>query len=181
MERVNLYCLGRCRGEITLSPEGVRTQVRAVMEDPGDGLYRAALAGPGGELALGVLAPAADGELTVCRRLYSREVAGIGSPLRGEARCSFRFQEAAWQETTCPAQFFRDPFLSGRLREVGRCRWRRERGLLYLAIPLAEGKPFPLEALFCFARVERWGEQFWTVFAFRQEEPVAPPPQKFFM
>ena len=55
MERVELYCQERPRGEITLDPRGSRTRVRASMDDPGDGLYRAALLGERGELLLGVL------------------------------------------------------------------------------------------------------------------------------
>lgn len=173
LERVKLYCGGQCRGEVTICPEGVRTRVRAVMTDPGDGLYRAALVGGQGELALGVLEPG-DGGLSVCRRLYSREVAGVGRPLRGEARCSFRFQEARWQETGCPAQFFRGAFWTERLRPIGRCWWRRERGALYLAFPLEADGPFPLETLFCFARVERVEGRACAVYAFREEKPVLP-------
>ena len=56
MERLKLYCQDVCRGEITLRSEGGRTEIRASMEDPGDGLYRAVLRGESGELMLGVLA-----------------------------------------------------------------------------------------------------------------------------
>ena len=94
MEQVKLYCAGVCRGEITLRPEGGRTEVLAVMPDPGDGLYRVELLGERGGLMLGVMEPAGR-ELTVCRRLYSRDVAGLGRLLRGEARCSFRFGDGA--------------------------------------------------------------------------------------
>ena len=45
MERVKLRRRGSCLGEITLRDQGGRTEVRASMEDPGDGLYRAALRG----------------------------------------------------------------------------------------------------------------------------------------
>ena len=57
MERVKLRRRGSCLGEITLRDQGGRTEVRASMEDPGDGLYRAFLRGEQGELMLGVLAP----------------------------------------------------------------------------------------------------------------------------
>ena len=175
MERVKLYCGGQCRGEVTVIPEGARTQVRAVMTDPGDGLYRACLVGERGELPLGVMEPGG-GELCVCRRIYSRETAGIGPYLRGEAWCSFRFQEVRWQETGCPDQLFRDDFLQSRLRSIGRAWWRRDRGDLYLALPMEKDGPFPLEALFCFAKVERVEERICAVFAFREEMPVVPPP-----
>ncbi len=173
MEQVKLYCAGVCRGEITLRPEGGRTEVLAVMPDPGDGLYRVELLGERGGLMLGVMEPAGR-ELTVCRRLYSRDVAGLGRLLRGEARCSFRFGDGAgWRETSCPAQLFRSSFLHSRLKSYGRAWWRREGNRLLLALPLEQGKPFPLEAMFCFSRVERVAGCRCAVYAFDgQEEPV---------
>ena len=53
-------------------------------------------------------------------------------------------------------------------------KYAQREGLLLLAIPLEEGGPFPLEALFCLARVERVAGQLCAVFAFRGEEPEAP-------
>ena len=41
MERVELCCGGKRRGEITLQPQGQRMEIRAAMEDPGDGLFSA--------------------------------------------------------------------------------------------------------------------------------------------
>lgn len=176
MERLPLYCQGERRGEVTLAlwgPNGARTEIAASMDDPGDGLYRAFLLGERGELALGVLAPEG-GRLGVCRRLYNRDVAALGKLRRGEARRSFRFEEAGtcWQETDCPAQMFHSRFLTGRLRPVGRAWWRREGGILLLALPLEEGRPFPLEALFCLGRIQRVEGKRCVVYAFREEEPV---------
>lgn len=176
MERLPLYCQGERRGEVTLAlwgPNGARTEIAASMDDPGDGLYRAFLLGERGELALGVLAPE-DGRLGVCRRLYNRDVAALGKLRRGEARRSFRFEEAGtcWQETDCPAQMFHSRFLTGRLRPIGRAWWRREGGVLLLALPLEEGRPFPLEALFCLGRIQRVEGKRCVVYAFREEEPV---------
>ena len=158
-----------------MRPEGGRTEVRAVMQDPGDGLYRAVLIGEQGELLLGVMEPAGK-QLTICRRLYSRDIAGLGRLLRGEARCSFRFQEKAlWEETGAPAQFFRGGFFQSRLRPVKRAWWRREGGRMVLALPLEQGKPFPLEALFCLARVQRVEGRRCVVYMFDEEErPVLP-------
>ena len=176
MERLPLYCQDQRRGEVTLSlwgPNGARTEIRTSMDDPGDGLYRAFLLGERGELALGVLAPE-DGRLTVCRRLYNRDVAALGKLLRGEARRSFRFEETelCWRETCCPAQLFHSWFLIDRLRSAGRGWWRREGSVLLLALPLEEGKPFPLEALFCLGRIQRVEGSRCVVYAFREEEPV---------
>lgn len=171
MERVKLYCRGACRGEITLRPEGARTQVRCAMEDPGDGLYRAFLLGSGGELPLGVLAPEG-GQLKLCRWLYGRDIAGLGQLERGEARCSFFFQQDGWRETECPAGLFRSRFLRTRLERTDRAWQRRDGETLLLALPLEEGRPFPLEALFCLGRVETVAGRRCVVYAFRGEKPV---------
>ena len=176
MEEVKLYSAGACLGKLTLCPQGPRTEVRAVMEDPGDGLYRAFLAGERGEFPLGVLEPEGAGRLGLLRRPYSRDLASLGAPLRGEARRSFPFREDAWQAAERPGTLFQSPFLRSRLERVPRA-WRREReGLLLLAIPLEEDGPFPLEALFCLARVERVAGRLCAVFAFRGEEPEVPVP-----
>ena len=156
MERLPLYCQGERRGEVALAlwgPNGARTEIRASMDDPGDGLYRAFLLGEGGELALGVLAPE-DGRLAVCRRVYNRDAAALGRLLRGEARRSFRFEETGlcWRETGCPAQLFHGRFLIDRLRPIGRS--------------------FPLEALFCLGRIQRVEGRRCVIYAFREEEPV---------
>lgn len=173
MERVKLYCRGECRGEIELQPQGNRTDVWAVMEDPGDGLYRAALCGEQGEILLGVLSPE-KAALELRRKLYSRDVAALGPLVRGEARCSFRFRERGWTETRCPAELLEDCFWQERLGNVGTAWWRKEGGLLYLALPLAEDRPFPLETLFCLARPERVEGWPCAVYAFRRGEPVPP-------
>lgn len=173
MERVKLYCQGESRGEITLRQEGSRMQARASMPDPGDGLYRAALAGEGGRLLLGVMEPDG-GALVVRRMLYARDVAGLGPQRRGEAWRSFAFQRTSWQETGCPAQMFQGKFLQSRLQGIKRAWWRREDGLLLLALPLLEDAPFPLEAMFCLARVEQVAGTACAVFAFRDETPVLP-------
>jgi len=141
------------------------------MDDPGDGLYRAALCGERGELALGVLAPE-DGRLALRRRLYTRDAAAIGRPLRGEARCSFRFQEDCWRETCCPAQMFQGGFLQSRLEPIGLAWWRREDGLLRLALPVEDLRPFPLESLFCLAKLEQVGGRLCAVYTFRDGEPL---------
>lgn len=173
MERVKLYCQGECCGEAVLRQEGGQTQVRASMPDPGDGLYRAALAGEGGKVLLGVMEPEGR-ELVVSRRLYTRDIAGLGPQRRGEAWRSFAFQRTCWQETGSPAGLFQDKFLQTRLRNVERAWWRREDGLLLLALPVAEDAPFPLEAMFCMARVEQVEGLPCAVYAFREERPVLP-------
>lgn len=176
MERLPLYCRGERRGEVSLSlwgPNGARTELAAAMDDPGDGLYRAFLLGERGELPLGVLAPEG-GRLAVCRRVYHRELEKLGPLLRGEARRSFRFEDDAprWRESRRPARLFQNQFLTERLQDRERAWWRREGELLLLALPLEEGKPFPLEALFCLGRMEDVEGRRCVVYAFREGEPV---------
>lgn len=120
-----------------------------------------------------MLAPE-NGRLAVCRRVYHKDLEPLGPLVRGEARRSFRFEETGlgWRETCCPAQLFRDGFLIRRLRPLGRGWWRREGSVLLLALPLELGKPFPLETLFCFGRVQCVEGTQCVVYAFREEEPV---------
>ena len=174
MERIELYCQGRPRGEIVLSPQGSRAQVTAAMEDPGDGLYRAALLGERGQLPLGVLEPA-EGGLALRRVFYSRDIAALGPLRRGEARRSFSFGKEAWRETEEPDRLFRSPFLRGRLTACRRGWWRREGDRLTLALPLEVGKPFPLETLFCLAQVREVEGAVCAVYVFNEREEPLPP------
>jgi len=178
MERLPLYSQGERLGEVTLAlwgPNGVRREIRASMPDPGDGLYRAFLLGEQGEFPLGVMAPEG-GCLSACRRVYYRDIEPLGRLLQGEARRSFSFEGRTeeWRESCCPAQLFHDKFLSDRLRAAGRAWWRREGDLLYLALPLERGRPFPLDALFCLGRVECVKGRLCVVYTFREEEPILP-------
>ena len=175
MERYVLYCQGAARGELTLLPQGACTQVEARMPDPGDGVYRAALVGERGTLKLGVLEPSA-GELCLRRRPYSRDVAAIGPILRGEAACSVPFG-GAWERVERPAALLRDPFLSRRLADVP-SGWRRQGEVLELALPLERGRPFPLETLFCLARVETVEGTDCAVYRFDREGKPLPPERK---
>jgi len=175
MEPLELYCAGERCGQLVFRPEGGRTEVRASMWDPGDGLYRAALLGERGECPLGVLAPE-EGRLTLSRKLYNRDIAALGRLLRGEARRSFLFQEAAagWLATEHPAQLFHQKFLQIRLQRCGSAWWRKEGERLLLALPLEEGRPFPLETLFCLAEVTRVEGRLCVVYQFSGDEPQLP-------
>lgn len=131
-----------------------RAEIRVTMEDPGDGLYRAALVGDEGELALGVLEPQ-NGRLLLRRRPYLREVERLGTLHGVQAVCSFSFrQRAMWQRTARPAELAVGDVLRSRLAAFSCAWWRREGEQLTLALPFEEGKPFPLEMFFCFGRVK---------------------------
>ena len=51
---------------------------------------------------------------------------------------------------------------------------RRERGgRLELALPYSPAQPWPLPELFCFARLESIGGEFYIIYAFdRKEDPI---------
>ncbi len=175
MESCGLFCRGERRGQVTFVPRGGYVEVRCGLPDPGDGLYRAFLLGPGGERLLGVLEPEGGGAIALCRRVNPRELASLGRPLRGEARRSFTFAAGAdWQLTAEPGALFTDPFLRSRLGDILRAWYRRTGERLLLALPLEEGKPFPLAALFCLARVERVEGRSCAVFTFCGDEPQPP-------
>lgn len=174
MERVKLYCGGAVAGEITLVPDGLRTLVRAQMDDPGDGLYRAALLGERGELLLGVMEPKG-GKLLVSRRLLTRDLAVVGSVQAGEATCSIPFgEEKRWRESLCPEKLLRSHFWRSRLRGVERCWWRREGKRLYMALPVEKGRPFPLETIFCLAEIRPVGDRVCAVYSFDESERPLP-------
>lgn len=174
MEEIRLFCGGQPRGTVTLDRGDSRREVRAEMADPGDGLYRAFLVGERGELPLGVMEPQ-QGALAVCRRLYARDVAALGALRRGEARLSFRFGEGAWQAVREPGRLLVDPALRRCLEGTPRALRRREGERQLLAFPVEEGRPFPLEPLFCLARIRRVEGQLCAVYAFdREGRPLSP-------
>jgi len=160
-------------GTVEIVMEGSCAQLRATMKDPGDGLYRAVLVGEKGERLLGVMEPS-QGELTLCRRIYDRDIRALGALKRGEARRSIAFSpQQRWQAVEDPARLFGDPFWQQRLKDCGKSWFRREGELLYLALPLEGGKPFPLVTLFCLARREDIAGQCCVRYAFDEnEQPV---------
>lgn len=170
MERVKLYCGGRAAGEVTLEGSGSRVEIRAAMPAPGDGLYRMALLGERGELPLGVMEPR-DGQLTLRRCPYRRDVAALGRVVRGVARRSFAFAaEGAWRWAERPGELFQDQYLRECLTDCGAALWRRDGALLQVALPYAPKGPFPLESLFCLARLVWIEGRRWVVYTFDGEE-----------
>ena len=173
MERFPLYCGGRKTGELTLERMGNRVEIRAAMSTPGDGLYRAALVGERGEFPLGVMEPDG-GCLRLCRRPYQRDISCLGMVLRGEARRSFAFKGAnIWRRTDRPAELFKSAWPGENADNHGPMLWRREGECLSLALPYDRAQPFPLEKLFCLARLERMEGKCWVIYTFdREEQPV---------
>ena len=172
MEEVKLYCAGACLGRVALCPQGGRTEVRASMEDPGDGLYRASLVGERGTLSLGVLEPeGAQGHIR--RRFSGRLTVPLGRLLRGEVRPAGAKEPENWEPAPAPEQLFRAPWLRQRLKGAQGAKVRLSGETRYLALPYDPAKPFPLTTLFCFARLRSIGGGAYIVFAFdRQDRPV---------
>lgn len=170
VERLKVYCRDRCRGEATLEKTEGRAEISVTMDDPGDGLYRAALVGTGGQLTLGVLEPTG-GTLFLRRRPYLRDVERLGDLRCIQADCSFHFRKKKlWQKTEAPASLVENAFLRERLIDISGAWWHREQGMLTLALPLLDGRPFPLEALFCFGTIRCVEGQWCVVYHFDEKE-----------
>ena len=173
MERVKLYCRGRCVGEAALCGNGSRTEIVGAAEDPGDGLYRAVLVGEQGRMPLGVM-ESGDRRLILRRRPESSEVARLGNLRCVELICSFPFaKKTSWRRTQTPAQLIQNTFLQERLAGIEHAWWCGSEEKVTLALPLRNGMPFPLMPLFCLARVERVEGERCAVFTFNKHgEPV---------
>ena len=162
---VALLYEGCTAGKLRICREGADTcfEVRAGGLSPGP--YRIVAQGIEGELLLGVL----DGAEGTLRRRFSsamtEKVGAIGSA-RAE-RCGGARRESPWH-TPQKEEF---PALPA-LPSTALCRREGQRRLL--ALPCSESEPFPLPALFCFARVRSMEGGRWAVFTFDESgAPVA--------
>lgn len=164
MRRLCVTFDGGICGELSLREEGLYLCARARCTLPGGALYRLFLVGERGELSLGVLAPD-DGALSVSRRLPCARTGPLGALVEGQARRSFYLDGAPrWAPLERP--FFRDAALERALGVAEGALSRREGTLRALALPLREGRAFPLAQCFCFARVETLDGQECAVYRF---------------
>ncbi|MBQ0038785.1 MAG: hypothetical protein KBS74_08985 [Clostridiales bacterium] len=154
-----LYVENRKRGTLRLTAMGNDTCFE-VLCPALTGLHRVYAQGERGRLLLGVLE---GGHLR--RRFSETLTAPIGRVLCGRTEESAAPAEGAW--TDAPDETH--PQFPPLPPETLFC---RRGGRYYLAIPYAEGEPFPLEELFCFARVCTVDGRLRAVFAFdRQGNP----------
>ena len=80
-----------------------------------------------------------------------------------------------WAPLERPEALFRSRWLREQLWGLSGLLTRSGDGRRYVAAPYDAGRPFPLPALFCFARVVRIGGRMYAVFAFdKGEQPVFP-------
>ena len=157
MDRLPVYCRTVRCAEAVMREENDRVAISAELEDPGDGLYRAVLQGERGELSLGVLEPR-EGKLVLRRRPERCDLVRLGTLKGVQVVCAFSFRKKSlWRETRRPCELLREDFFGVRLERIPRAWWRRTEGRLFLALPYERGVPFPLEPIFCFARIQ-WVE-----------------------
>lgn len=127
-------------------------------------IYRLTLCGEEGELPLGVLAPC-DGALCLTRRISASSLRAVGSIVaaRAEAGKTLDAREEDWL-----ALGGRRPFacaeLSAAIDALGDALLLEEGQRARIALPFPEGRPFPLEPLFCFATVRSIGGKRCAVF-----------------
>ena len=161
-----VYCGQERAGTVRLTEEPGRVRAELRCRRDLSGLFRSFLLGAAGELPLGVLAP--EGEsLTLRRVLSAREVAALGPIRRGEMRLSFSFRrEAEWRRLEEGERPLPRESPAAALEGTRGALWRERRGHGQLAVPFDSRRPFPLPALFCFARVDRIGGELYAVFTF---------------
>lgn len=174
MDKFPLLWDGRPSGELTVEQEQLYTWFTARCRLPGEGLWCAWAVGDLGELRLGVLEP--EGERAVIRRRFSRRMtAPLGRLLRGELRSATKGQAAQenWEPVPEPGRLFRASWLRQRIKNAQGVLTRLKDGCRYVALPYDKEKHFPLETLFCFARIQCIGGSLYAVYAFdAQETPV---------
>lgn len=147
-------------GELTVGDEGLYT-VFDVSAPLRDGLWCVWAVGRDSALRIGIPEPA-DGRLRLHRRFSRQLTAPTGPLLRGELRPLAEEREQWLPPET--AQL--NAYLRQRLRGIGGvltcCRDSRR----LVAIPRKDDAPFPLEAMFCFARSRSVKGRMCWVFAF---------------
>ena len=171
MDKFPLMLEGKPAGELAAEREGLYTLFSARFPLRA-GLWCAWAVGDQGELRLGVMEP--EGDWSVIRRRFSgRLTAPLGRLLRGEIRPAGEKEPEVWEQAPAPDRLFRAPLLCRQLKGTQGALSRKVGDVRHLALPYDPGKPFPLPALFCFARLRSIGETAYVVYAFDgQDRPV---------
>jgi len=171
VDKVPLLRNGSAAGELTVEREALYTCFSVNCRESGEGLWCAWAVGERGDLRLGVLAPS-NGELVLCRRFSTRMTAPVGRILRGEVRAVGEAAEVEWQPACQPECLFRTPWIRRQLRGAQGVLCGRT-SACRVAIPYDPSRPFPLAAMFCFARICRIGGKRYAVYCFDAgEQPV---------
>ena len=165
-------------GAVTVRQEGGRAICQAISRTGEDGLYKAWLQGERGRALLGTLIPEG-GALRLRRSMEIRQLTGQGAwpPTGADIVMAYAFTSEAppphnWCWTNCPGQLMEERALREVLRDTRRSLLCRDPEGFYLAFPYSARNPFPIPPLFCLARLERLGGNWYTVFRFsRQGRP----------
>lgn len=170
MDKFPLVLNGKPLGELTTERESLYTWFTARCRLPGEGLWCAWAVGDRGELRLGVLEPMGD-RAGIRRKFSDRMTAPVGRLLRGELRAACPAgEETLWQSVREPEQLFRTSWLREQLRgRTGVLKWSGG-GKTLVAIAYDKGKAFPMERLFCFAKLRTIQKVNYLVFAFDEKE-----------
>ncbi len=162
---------GEQAGQVTLTARGGQVQAVVSCRRDNTGLFRAYLLCEKGEYPLGVLEPRGE-HMGLRRTVRAGELQALGTVWRGEMRMSYAFSRSdGWEALEAGTGFFqKDPWLSRQAAGLSGALWRREGGLRLLAIPWSPDHPFPLPALFCFARTQVIRGSACVVYRFDEEE-----------
>ena len=172
MDKFPLLWDGRPVGELVTEQEALYTWFEARCRPPGEGLWCGWAVGDLGELRLGILEPRGD-QASIRRRFSGRLTGPIGRLRWGEVRPARLSEPGEWKSPARPEDLFGSSWLKAQLRAIPGALIRAEGGRQYAALPYDPARPFPLERLFCFARVRRIGGRDYAVFAFdTQGRPV---------
>lgn len=167
MDKFPLCRDGKSLGELTVEGEGLYTSFCAECRLPERELWCIWLVGERGELRLGI--PEPQGKTAVLRRRFShRMTAPLGRILRGELRPVSASGAAEWVSADCTR--IRTPWLRQQLGELGGVLMRESGSCRLFAAPCDPKRPFPLPALFCFARIRQIAGKSYAVFAFDGDE-----------
>ena len=175
MEEYPVRCGEKVIGTVRLSREGGWVHLEMDCEKDPRGLFRGFLLCRWAEIPLGVLEPKED-RLRLYRRIPAQEIERRGGAVRGEMRLSYAFRpREGWQRVENGAAFFQNGIPSSEKLSWEGAMWRREGERRLLAMPYDSRRPFPLCALFCFARITAISGRWYAVFIFdTEEQPMMP-------
>ena len=178
MDKFPLVLNGKPLGELTAERESLDTWFAVRCRLPGDGLWCAWAVGDRGVLRLGVLESVGD-RACLRRKFSDRMTAPVGRLIRGELRplCLPR-NSGEWERVQEPEQLFHTPWLREQLRGRNSVLKRSQNGKILIAIAYDKEKAFPMEQLFCFAKMEMLQQRAYLVFAFDEKERPAFPMAK---
>ena len=172
MDKFPLLWDSKSVGELTTEREALYTWFEVWCRLPEKGLWCAWAVGEQGELRLGVLEPRGD-QAAIRRRFSDRLTGPVGRLRWGELRPAHPSEPGDWLTAERAGELFRSPWLREQLRNTSGVLTRKAQGRRYVALPYDAGRPFPLPALFCLARVCRIGGRDYVVYAFDGgERPV---------